>query len=49
MGAYLRRIWRRFLTWLRKPIEFPGKWDVNEPPRKSYNRESHRNDFQSRR
>jgi hypothetical protein len=29
----------RFLVWLLKPIDFPGKWPVIEPPSERYNRD----------
>ena len=27
----------RLVSWLLKPVEFPGKWPVIEPPAESYN------------
>jgi hypothetical protein len=28
----------RFVAWLLRQIEFPGKWPVKEPPATGYNR-----------
>lgn len=29
----------RFLTWLLKPVEFPGRWPADESPPERYNTE----------
>ena len=38
-GRRNRSFLDRLVAWILKPIEFPGKWPVIEPPSERYNRE----------